>query len=76
MTDNRDNHTSPHGVTGDTVEQAAEVSRPTSDRGRVLDDPRVPQAPADPPIVADVRTRAGAGGKRRQLSSSSHRRNG
>jgi hypothetical protein len=39
--DNRGNHNDkverPHGETGDTVQEAAEVSRPTSDVGRVLD---------------------------------------
>lgn len=48
MTDKRANERSPHGVTGDTVQQAAEVSKPTSSVGRVLnDDPRVPQAHPD-----------------------------
>lgn len=38
----------PHGVTGDTVEQAAEVSVPTASGGRVLDNSLVPQEPRDP----------------------------
>jgi hypothetical protein len=37
MTDNLNNQKSPHGVTGDTVQQAAEVSKPTATLDRVVD---------------------------------------
>jgi len=53
MSDKHENEKRPHGVTGDTVQQAAEVSKPTSDVGRALDDPRVPQAPHAPATAAD-----------------------
>jgi hypothetical protein len=37
MTDNLNDQKSPHGVTGDTVQQAAEVSKPTATLDRVVD---------------------------------------
>jgi hypothetical protein len=48
MTNNRDNEKQPHGVTGDTVQQAADVSRPTTTAGHAIDNSVVPQAPLDP----------------------------
>jgi hypothetical protein len=48
MTENRDNERQPHGVTGDTVQQAADVSRPTTTAGHAIDNSKVPQAPLDP----------------------------
>jgi len=48
MTENRDNEKQPHGVTGDTVQQAADVSRPTTSAGHAIDNSKVPQAPLDP----------------------------
>lgn len=45
MIDKHDVSKRPHGETGDTVQQAAEVSRPTSTAGRAIDSDKVPQAP-------------------------------
>jgi len=48
MTDHRDHEKQSHGVTGDTVQQAADVSRPTTTAGHAIDNRVVPQAPVDP----------------------------
>lgn len=48
MADQHDTDKRPHGETGDTVRQAADVSTPTTSAGRVIDDDRVPQAPPNP----------------------------
>jgi hypothetical protein len=58
MNDSIRNDKRPHGETGDTVQQAAEVSRPTTDAGRVLDTDEVPQQPPNantglPAVVKD-----------------------
>jgi hypothetical protein len=47
MTDHPDNVKGPHGVTGDTVQQAAEVSRPTATVGRVVDNHLVFPVPGE-----------------------------
>ena len=63
MADNHDHDKRAHGETGDTVQQAAEVSRPTSSAGRVLDTPAVPQAPTNPELATETpgSTSGGAG---------------
>jgi hypothetical protein len=48
MAENHDNEKRPHGVTGDTVQQAADVSKPTTTVGRAIDNSVVPQAPRGP----------------------------
>ncbi len=48
MTDHRDHEKQVHGVTGDTVQQAADVSRPRTTVGHAIDNSKVTQAPLDP----------------------------
>ena len=48
MSEQHDDEKRPHGVTGDTVQQAAEVSKPTTSVGRAIDNSVVPQAPRSP----------------------------
>lgn len=59
MTEHHDTDKRPHGETGDTVQQAAEVSKPTTSAGRVLDSDKVPQAPLNPAIAGDTGGNAG-----------------
>jgi len=62
MADNHDHDQRPHGETGDTVQQAAEVSQPTSTVGRALDSDKVPQAPLSPDAAnAPLANTAGRG---------------
>jgi hypothetical protein len=63
MTGNNDDIKRPHGETGDTVQQAADVSKPTkpvSDLGRVTGDNETAQVP--PGSIAGTDTRESAGG--------------
>jgi hypothetical protein len=57
MADTHDSDKRPHGETGDTVQQAAEVSQPTTTVGRAIDDSKVPQAPLDPKTNSDAGAR-------------------
>jgi hypothetical protein len=52
---------SPHGVTGDTVQQAAEVSKPTSPLNEVRPNPETTQVPPDlqPAITTGANPDAG-----------------
>lgn len=62
MTQHHDTDKRPHGETGDTVQQAAEVSRPTTSAGRALDNDKVPQAPVNADVARDARAGAGTAG--------------
>ena len=61
MTDEHDKDKRPHGATGDTVQQAAEVSKPTSSVGRALDDTGAAQVPPGSKTGTDTRESAGGG---------------
>jgi hypothetical protein len=41
-------------VTGDTVQQAADVSKPTTSAGRAIDNSVIPQAPHGPDTSSDA----------------------
>jgi hypothetical protein len=62
MTENRDNARSPHGVTGDTVQQAAEVSKPTATVDRVVNVDGEAKLVPDPNTGSDKRGNAVPGG--------------
>lgn len=62
MAEHHDNDKRPHGETGDTVQQAAEVSRPTTTVGHAIDNSKVPQAPLDPKTWGATDGNTDAGG--------------
>ena len=51
----------PHGATGDTVQQAADVSRPTAPRDPELDDAGAARVPPGSRTGSDSRQSAGDG---------------
>jgi hypothetical protein len=53
----------PHGVTGDTVEQAAEVSKPTATVDRVVNVDGEAELVPDPKTGSDARGNAVPGGR-------------
>ena len=61
MSNKHDDEKRPHGVTGDTVQQAAEVSKPTSTVGRAIDSDKVPQAPVNPETAGGARENPATG---------------
>jgi len=63
MADNLNDQKYPHGVTGDTVQQAAEVSRPTATVDRVVEVDGEARLVPDPSSGSDKRGNAvpGAG---------------
>jgi hypothetical protein len=65
MTDHHDSAKRPHGETGDTVQQAADVSQPTkpsSNLNRVLGNNEAAQVPPESKTGTDTRESAGGGG--------------
>lgn len=62
MTNDNNTQRSPHGVTGDTVQQAADVSKPTSPLNEVGIDPATIRTVPDPAPGTDSRASKGAAG--------------
>ncbi|WP_156116568.1 hypothetical protein [Massilia sp. 9096] len=74
MADNLNDQKYPHGVTGDTVQQAAEVSRPTATVDRVVNVDGEAKLVPDPRTGSDARGNAATGRDVQQVNLTESRK--